>query len=95
MPTLCPALRSGHKSNADLDVVLDFLKDQIAVKKEFLLIAGQARSDEPLKEGQAEPTQVFWLKSFRNLSDSCCYFEDALGLPFAKLLGACSVHNQG
>jgi len=67
-----PALRSGHRSNADLDVVLDFLKDQIAVKKEFLRIAGQAKSDEPLKEGQAEPSQVFWLKSFRNLSNSCC-----------------------
>lgn len=48
---------SGHRSNADLDVVLDFLKDQIAVKKEFLRIAGQAKSDEPLKEGQAEPSQ--------------------------------------
>ena len=46
--------RSGHNSDADLDVVLDFLRDQIAVKKEFLRIASMAKSDEPYKEDERQ-----------------------------------------
>ena len=46
--------RSGHNSDADLDLVLDFLRDQIAVKKEFLRIASMARSDEPYKEDERQ-----------------------------------------
>lgn len=46
-------LRSGHNSDADIDTVLDFLQDQIAVRKELLRIAALAKSDEPLKEGEA------------------------------------------
>jgi hypothetical protein len=34
--------------------VLDFLRDQIAVKKEFLRIASMARSDEPYKDKEDE-----------------------------------------
>lgn len=45
---------SGHNSDADLDVVLDFLRDQIAVKKEFLRIASMAKSDEPYKEDERQ-----------------------------------------
>lgn len=45
---------SGHNSDADLDLVLDFLRDQIAVKKEFLRIASMARSDEPYKDKEDE-----------------------------------------
>ena len=54
MGVLLSLRRSGHNSDADLDLVLDFLRDQIAVKKEFLRIASMARSDEPYKDKEDE-----------------------------------------
>lgn len=51
-PDSVGAPRSGHNSAADIDTVLDFLNDQIAVRKELLRIASLAKVDEPLKEGE-------------------------------------------
>ena len=39
-------LRSQHSSRADVELVLNFLRDPIAVRKEFLAIAGSAKAEE-------------------------------------------------
>eukprot|EP00435_Cladocopium_sp_Y103_P028317 s552_g7.t1 len=61
---------SGHNSDADLDLVLNFLKDQIAVKKEFLRIASMAKSDEPYKDKDGERQDSKEAKELKELQDA-------------------------